>query len=267
MPGAAPNFACERCNIKGLDCDRNSLRYRSIYARKMAALRTASNPSRMRRARHSHSDPHGPEPAPAPAPEPAPAPAPEPLPAPAPEPAPARATEPATAPAPVPVESVPAPAVPVPAPPAATPTPAPVLRSSRSRRAPVNGVAGPSRVKPSPPVGDASLDTHGPAGHDSAGAALFWRSELTRAEGAALGANRHLKFVRGMYADALGRCSAAPPEEGHRSKHVKVSGPSPLDTGKGKAVSRNEDTPGDKGKGRAWPMDVDEDQDASGDSE
>ena len=46
----------------------------------------------------------------------------------------------------------------------------------------------------------------------------------------------------------LGHCFAPPPDDGPRFKHVKVSGPSPLDQGKGKSVPRN------KGKGRAEPM-------------
>ena len=46
----------------------------------------------------------------------------------------------------------------------------------------------------------------------------------------------------------LGHCFALPPDDGPRFKRVKVSGPSPLDQGKGKSMPRN------KGKGRAEPM-------------
>ena len=168
----------------------------------------------------------------------------------------------APAPAPVLLESVRAPVLPIPAPPMAAPTPAPVLRSSRSRRTPTNAVA-PS----APSAGDASLDTPGPAyllggprgsaGVDSASAALFWRSQLSRAEGTALAASHHVEFVRGVYLKALGGCFVPPPGEGSSPKDVKVSGPSPLKKGKGRSVSRN------KRKGHAKP--VDEDEDASGD--
>ena len=168
-----------------------------------------------------------------------------------------------------------APAAPISAPPATAPTPVPVLRSSRSRRAPAVAVAGPSRVKPSPPAapsaGDASLDTgpaygllvggpRGPAGVDSASTALFWRNELSRAEGAALAANHHVEFVRGKWLETLEHCFAQPPEDDPRFKRVKLSGSSPPDKGKGKSVPRN------KGKGRAKAVDEDEDEDASGES-
>ena len=184
----------------------------------------------------------------------------------------AGASTPAIPPAPVPVD---APAAPVSAPPATEPTPAPVLRSSRSRRASTVALAGPSRVKPSPSApstGEVSLNSglaykllvggpKGSAGVDSASTALFWRNELSRAEGAALAANDHVDFVCGKYLETIKHCLAELTEDDPRFKRVKFSGPSPLDKGKGKSVPRN------KGKGCAKAVDEDDHEDASGDSE
>ena len=176
------------------------------------------------------------------------------------------APTPALPPVPVLVD---APAAPVSAAPAAAPTPAPVLRSSHSRHTRTNAVAGPSRVTPSgPSAGDASLKydqlvggPRGPAGLGSVSAALFWCSQFSLAQGTALAAHRHVEFVRGMYLETLGHRLAPPPEDDPRFKRVKFSGPSPLDKRKGKSVPCN------KGKGRARPVDADEHEDASGDSE
>ena len=184
----------------------------------------------------------------------------------------ASASTPALPPAPVPVD---APTAPVSAPPATEPTPAPVLRSSRSRRASTVALAGPSRVKPSPPApttDDVSLNSRlaqellvggpkGSAGVDSANTALFWQNELSRAEGFAIAANDHVDFVRRKLLQSIEPCIDAPRRDGPRFKRVKFSGPSPLDKGKGKSVPRN------KGKGRAKAVDEDDHEDASGDSE
>lgn len=69
-------------------------------------------------------------------------------------------------------------------------------------------------------------------GLDSTGAALCWRSELSRAEGLALAANRQVVFAREMLTEALGRCFVAPPNGGE-SNHVRFTGHSPSERNKG----------------------------------
>ena len=220
---AGPDFPCERCYKRFCGCVRQSARYITQFSLRSGA---------------AQFDPHAWEGA--------------------------GTSTPTPPPAPILVQPVPAPAAPVSALPAAAPTPATVLRSFRSRRAPAVAVAGSPCVKPSPPTapsaGDASLDTgpaydllvggpRGPAGVDPASTALFWCNELSRAEGVALAANRHIEFVRRMCDEAHGRCFT-PPEDVPRIKRVKVSGPSRLD--KGISMPRK------KGKGRAKPIDDDE---------
>lgn len=111
-------------------------------------------------------------------------------------------------------------------------------------------------------------------GVDPSTAALFWHSEVSRAEGLATAANQHLRFARCMCAKAWSRCIAPLPKGSH-SKRVRLIGPSPtdkdhgqagpdkadsLDNGKGHAEPGEE--PGEEAsKGCAEPMDQDEGKD------
>ena len=161
--------------------------------------------------------------------------------------------------------------------PAPTPAPAPVPapRLNRTFRAPLNSPAGSERLAPlSRPALDGRLDPPGPAyqllvggstghaGHDSApNTALFWRSELSRAEGATQAARRHAAFVRSMYLESLEHCFVtAPSEDGSRSKRAKLSTSSSVGKGKGTAGQVEEGDFKGKGKDRAEPMDEDEDE-------
>ena len=160
-------------------------------------------------------------------------------------------------------------------------------RTRRSRRPAANAEAGPSSQRLSSVEWDAHLDPSGPTFeplyggsssssefHDARRVALMWRSELSRAKGAALAANRHLVFTRQALTEALGRCYTASPNAGGSQ-----SGPSSAsgDKGKGKGKGRADDKVVGKGKGRADPPaelmdedgddDADDGEDAAGDSD
>ena len=133
----------------------------------------------------------------------------------------------------------------------------PVRRARRARPSPANAKAGPSSQRLSPEfhnLWDTRFDTPDPTfdvlvggsgGLDSAGASLFWRCELSRAEGLALAANRHEEFARKMLRVALGHRSIVPPGDGSDSKRVRFSG------GKGKDMASDEEGElSGKGKGR-----------------
>jgi hypothetical protein len=122
---------------------------------------------------------------------------------------------------------------------------------------------------------DPRLDPPGPAydilvgGHfyfpglESASAALFWCSEVVRAEGHYLAAKQHLQFTRSMLSDSLTRCIAPSPDSSW-SQHVQFLRPSTasadLDaTGPTDDVApRGEGSSSGKGKGRAVVL-MDED--------
>ena len=102
----------------------------------------------------------------------------------------------------------------------------------------------------------------------------MWRSELSRAEGAALAANRHLVFTRQALTKALGQCyTASPSARGSQSGPSSASG----DKVKGKGKGRADYKVIGKGKGRADPPaepmdkdgkdDADDGEDAAGDSD
>ena len=91
----------------------------------------------------------------------------------------------------------------------------------------------------------------------------MWRSEFSRAKGAALAANRHLVFTCQALTEALGRCyTASPSAGGSQSGPSSASG----DKGKGKGKGRADYKVIGKGKGSADPpvelMDEDSDDDA-----
>lgn len=144
---------------------------------------------------------------------------------------------------------------------AAAAPPQPSHSENRTRHVPLpaNAEASPSRRDPKidapVPAHDSLVgeDGHSP-GLDSARVALFWRSEVSRAEGLANAADRHLRFTRQMCAEALARCLAAPPAKGSRFKRVRVISP---DKGKERAQPDEEAPSRDKGKGPAEPMDED----------
>jgi hypothetical protein len=166
-----------------------------------------------------------------------------------------------------------------------------VSRPRRARRAASNAAAGPSRLSAdgAAPVADLAdgppqwyhhpnYDAPGPAyellvggtayfaGLDSAGAAMFWRSEVARTGAAAEAANRHHRFTLRMCNEALARCILPPPDERSSSKRVRLTQPSAADKGKGRADAMEEDEVVGKGKGRAEPMDEDEEAPASSSS-
>ncbi|KAN0141636.1 hypothetical protein V8E53_000098 [Lactarius tabidus] len=151
------------------------------------------------------------------------------------------------------------------------PLPARARRASRTPRV----ARAPSAADEFEPSWDPRLDSPGPAydilvgGHfyfpglESASAALFWRSEVARAEGNYLGAKRHLQFARSMLSDALTRC-IAPTLGSPRTHRVQFSHPSttsadPDAPGPPDDVApRGEGSSSGKGKGRAFvPMDED----------
>ena len=154
-------------------------------------------------------------------------------------------------------------------------------RTRRARSSPTSAEAGPSSHCLYPEFHnswDTRFDTPGHAfdilvsgsgGLDSAGASLFWRSELSRAEGLALGANHHEEFARArkMLRVALGNRRIVPPDDSSDSKRVRFS------SGKGKDMASAEEDGevSGKGKGRAEPpakpMDQDDDEGAAGDSD
>ena len=96
------------------------------------------------------------------------------------------------------------------------------------------------------------------AGLDSAGAAMFWRSEVMRTGAAAEAANRFHHFTLRMCNEALACCILPPPDERSSLKHVCLTQPSAVDKGKGRADAMEEDEVVGKGKGRATPVDKDE---------
>ncbi|KAN0130494.1 hypothetical protein V8E53_011694 [Lactarius tabidus] len=151
------------------------------------------------------------------------------------------------------------------------PLPARAPRASRTPRV----ACAPSVADNFEPSWDPRLDPPGPAydilvgGHfyfpglESASAALFWCSEVVRAEGHYLAAKRHLQFARSMLSDSL-TCCIAPSLDSSRSQRVQFSRPSTasadLDvTGPTDDVApRGEGSSSGKGKGRAVvPMDED----------
>jgi hypothetical protein len=151
------------------------------------------------------------------------------------------------------------------------PLPARAPRASRTPRV----ARAPSVADNFEPSWDPRLDPPGPAydilvgGHfyfpglESASAALFWRSEVARAEGHYLAAKRHLQFARSMLSDSLMRCIAPSPDSS-RSQRVQFSRPStasadPDATGPTDDVApRGEGSSSGKGKGWAVvPMDED----------
>ena len=107
--------------------------------------------------------------------------------------------------------------------------------------------------------------------HDACRVTLLWRSKLSRAEGAALAANRHLVFTCQALTEALGRCYTTSPSAGGSQ-----SRPSSASSDKGKGKGRADDEVIGKGKGRADPPaepmdedgkdDADDGEDAAGDS-
>lgn len=152
---------------------------------------------------------------------------------------------------------------------AATPPRPPPRPARRTRRAPspaiVNADAGPSCPESHfENSWDPKFDAPGPAhellvggdvcipGLDPASAALFWRSEVSRAEGLANAANRHLHFTRQMSTKAQACCLIETPSKSSRSKRIRTTG---LDKGKERAQQEEEAPSRDKGKGRAAPMD------------
>ncbi|KAN0127813.1 hypothetical protein V8E53_014369 [Lactarius tabidus] len=122
---------------------------------------------------------------------------------------------------------------------------------------------------------DPRLDPPGPAydilvsrhfyfpGLESASAALFWRSEVVRAEGHYLAAKRHLQFAQSMLSDSL-TCCIAPSQDSSQSQRMQFSCPSmasadPDATGPTNDVApRGKGSSSGKGKGQAVvPMDKD----------
>ena len=205
-PGAGPNSPCERCHEHHLTCQRESDRYHTALARRLAAGRKAAELAERREA---------------------------------------------------------------------APSARRARRARRARPSPANAEAGPSSQRLSPEFHDSwdtRFDTPGPTfdvlvggsgGLDSAGASLFWRSELSRAEGLALAANRHEEFARKMLRVALGNRRIVPPDDGSDPKRVRFTG------GKGKGMaSAEEGVISGKGKGRAKPpakpMDQDDEDNAAG---
>ncbi|KAN0129529.1 hypothetical protein V8E53_012711 [Lactarius tabidus] len=151
------------------------------------------------------------------------------------------------------------------------PLPARAPRASRTPRV----ARAPSVADNFEPSWDPCLDPPGPAydilvgGHfyfpglELASAALFWRSEVARAEGHYLAAKRHLQFAWSMLSDSLMCCIALLPDSS-RSQHVQFSRPStasadPDATGPTDDVApRGEGSSSGKGKGWAVvPMDED----------
>ena len=130
-------------------------------------------------------------------------------------------------------------------------------RTRRSRRPAANAEAGPSSQRLSSIEWDAHLDPSGPTFellyggsssssefHNAHCVVLMWRSELSRAEGAVLAANRHLVFTHQALTEALGQCYTASPSAGGSQ-----SGPSSASSNKGKGKGRADD--GSLVRGRA----------------
>lgn len=157
-------------------------------------------------------------------------------------------------------------------------------RPRRRRHAPVNAEHGHSNAddrtllpaEVNYPTWDPQFDAPGPAydllvgevntnspGLESSSAALFWRGEVSRAEGLAAASHQHLHFTRRMYAEALSRCAIDPPAESSRPQRVRFTGPeeevgAPRGKGKRRAEPEDEAAAQDMGKDRAEPMDEDE---------
>ena len=102
----------------------------------------------------------------------------------------------------------------------------------------------------------------GPNDLNSANAALFWCSKLSRAEGATDAANCYAAFVHAMCLKSLRHCFTASSKDGSHLKCIKFSMPLLIGKGKGRAAPEYDDPKG-KGNGQAKP--IDEDKDAAGD--